>query len=109
MPQLFRPVKTKSACIQVRSSLEPVVINANEEWIVTMREHNVGAGGYLVAGATSSTLQQTLDHLRDVRVLFFQGLRPGAFGGYVGAASHEKAAQLDDLIKWICMSDWYKR
>lgn len=93
-------------CMQVRNSQESVVINASEEWVATMREHNVGAGGYLVAGATTSTLQQTLDHLHGVRVLYFQGLRPGAFGGH---DSHDKDMESDYKMAAIWDGFWYSR
>lgn len=95
-------------CIQVRNSLEPVVIGTSREWVVAMRAHT-NTGGYFVAGAKSGTLQRSraLIHLRRVRVLHFQGLRPGAFGGY--GDPRGKDAAMDKALKPVWKTEWYRR
>lgn len=93
--------------MQVLNSREPAVIDSNTQWVTAMRKHNVGAGEYLAPGEKAEGITRTLELLRGVRLLQFQGLRPGAFGGF---GDREKDAWMDRQIhtildvdsRWCC-------
>ena len=92
---------------KVKHSQEAVVMDANAAWAQWRAERTNGGGGFLAAAQDAPHVRDDLRNMRMVHVLNFEGLRPGAFGGF---GSREEDANFDALFenvvrreaKWCC-------
>ena len=92
---------------KVKFSQEPAIMDSNPAWVDFQANHINGAGSYLAAGQKASAIVQTLRNIERVHVLNFQGLRPGAFGGFGdvqadNAFDRTFAAVIGRDAKWCC-------
>jgi hypothetical protein len=104
MASYLSDIRTPS---KFKTSQEPVVMDTSHAWIHFRRNRNDGAGSYVATGQWATDIAQDLQGMQMVHVLNFEGLRPGAFGGF---DTLEESSQFDRIFaaiigqeaQWCC-------
>jgi hypothetical protein len=92
---------------KVKLSQEPVVMDTDAAWARFSAAHSNGAGAFLAAGQQAPAIVDALGDMQKVHVLNFEGLRPGAFGGFGSVVEDSRfdkvfAGIVGQDAKWCC-------